>query len=157
MRLRLRFGLAAALVLGGCGGGAAACTGGDQLCPVAITSYTFEPAPSWQTPAAPIPVGTSIDAAFVEQKCTSSSNSRRPLPGTGCTAPYPAPAIVATPMAMADGRPCPLTIDVVATGTIRITRTAPGDPMLRAGSAGLPGYCAVQVTDPGRGAWVIVL
>jgi hypothetical protein len=159
--MRLRFALlGSALVIAGCGGGgASACTGGDQVCPVLVTSISLRPADSWQTPAAPVPVGSSVDVAFVEQSCSSSSNNRRPLPGSGCTAWYPAPAsrLVVTTLPLPDGSPCPIASAVVGAGTLRFTRTGPGDPRLRAGNAGLPGYCGVQVHDPGIDETVVVL
>jgi hypothetical protein len=144
--------------LGGCGGGgASSCVGGDQVCPVLVTFYSFQPA-SWQTPPAPVAVNASVDIAFTEIRCTQSSNNRKPLPGTGCSAPYPPAAPLGVRvLTMTDGGACPLTSSVVAPGTLRFTRTGPGDPKLRAGSGGLPGYCAVDVSDPGRGDWVIVL
>ncbi len=151
--------LGGALIFGGCGGagGASACVGGDQACPVLITTYLFQPA-TWQTPPVPVAVNASVDVAFTETRCTQSSNSRKPLPGTGCSAPYPPPAQLGVKvLTMVDGGACPLTSSVVVPGTLRFTRTGPGDPKLRAGSGGLPGYCAVDVSDPGRGDWVIVL
>ena len=147
-----------ALAVGGCsGGGAGSCVGGDQVCPVLITSYLLQPSSSWRTPDAPIAIGASVDVAFTEQTCKSSSNSRQPLPGTGCGASYAPSQLVVSALPLSDGTACPITGVVVSPGTLRFTRTAPGDPRLRAGSAGLPGYCAVDVNDPGHSETVVVL
>jgi hypothetical protein len=159
---RIRMGVQVALLgfafaAGGCsGGGASNCAGGDQVCPVLITSYTLQ-ATSWQTPPAPLAVGTSVDVAFTEQSCKTSSNSRKPLPGAGCSAPYAPSQLVASTLPLADGSACPIASALVSPGTLRFTRTGPGDPRLRAGSGGLPGYCAVDVSDPGHDTTVIVL
>ncbi len=157
--MRGRVGLfVLALAFGGCsGGGARACSQGDQVCPVLITSYLLQPAASWQTPAAPIAVGSSVDVAFIEQQCKTSSNSRVTLPGSGCSASYAPQQLVVSPLPLADGTPCPIASALISPGTLRFTRTAPGDPRLRAGSAGLSGYCGVNVTDPGHSATIVVL
>ena len=72
----------------------------------------------------------------------------------GCSAPYPPASLVASPETMSNGNPCPVTSKQVAPGTLRFTRNGPGDPKLfyGAGPFGVPGYCNIDVSEPGRGA-----
>jgi hypothetical protein len=120
--------------------------------------WTLDLAAGWHTPDAPIAVGASADVPFQEQRCTGSNNHNTHPPGVGCGAWYAPSQLVAKPLPITGGSPCPIATTQVAPGTLRLTRTGPGDPRLQAGAAGLTGYCAVAVDDPAHSdATVIVL
>jgi hypothetical protein len=155
MRSRVPF-LALVFALGavaGCSGGASVpperCSATDPNCSRAVFSYVIEPQNSWQTPDAPIAVGTSVTIAFQERACAGSAQQGGPPPAAGCDAWFvPASFQIITPGIANANLLCPVTTTLVSAGTLRFTRTGPGDPLLGAGNAGAHGYCRMDVSDP---------
>ena len=136
--------------LSACGGAGSArnCLLGDPFCNSVIHDYELEPSPFFDSPSAPIPVGSSIDISFHERPCTTSSSESPGAPG-GCGAWFVPGQLVGNTRDLSNkSTPCPMTITQVARGTLRFTRTAPGDPILFAGTGNANGYCAVDVHDP---------
>lgn len=133
-----------------CGGGATAgfCSHADTNCVIRFAQDTVRAQPDFQTPDAPIAVGASVTVRFEEQHCVSSSRGGTSL-GTVCD-PWYVPnslfAVVAL-MGPPPGVTCPVSVAQTAAGTLRFTRTAPGDPKFSAGHANAFGYCLISVTD----------
>ena len=154
----MRFYAMVAIVLSmtGCGGGgsnsANHCFPNDPHCGQLTVDYALMTQPFFQTPDAPIPVGASVVLTFQEQRCVGSSQQGGPPPGTGCDPPFVPQTLTAYVFPM--GSPlggtitCPVTVVQTAPGTMRFTRTAPGDPVLGAGNANARGYCSIEVSDP---------
>ena len=139
--------------LAGCGGGGSApptgCFPNDPNCGKLVVSYVIEPQAAWQAPNAPIAVGDSVTIAFHEQRCVGSAQQGGPPPGVGCDAWFvPSNMQIITRPIASVRQSCPVTVTFVSAGTVRFTRTGPGDPFLGAGNAGARGYCQMDVSDP---------
>jgi hypothetical protein len=143
---------ASVLGLAACGGGSVPnkCYPGDNQCgKLRVDFFLQAQGGLWQTPDAPIPIGSSVDITFQEQRCVGSGQQGTPPPGVGCGVWY-VPATLASHVVPLSNTntPCPVTVTQRATGTLRFTRTGPGDPIFGAGKAGVNGYCRIEVTDP---------
>jgi hypothetical protein len=136
-----------------CAGGAGSgvhCLAGDPFCGAPLrASYTLLPLAAFVPPSAPIPVGSSIDVAFHELKCLGNGSQSGPPPGSGCGAWY-IPAVVHATVApmFNSSTPCPVTVAQSGPGTVRVTRTGPGDPTVGPIASGARGFCLVYVSTP---------
>jgi hypothetical protein len=93
-----------------------------------------------------------VNVSFHERRCVTSGQQGSSPPGTGCDPWFVPGTLVGTVAQMASPLggtiACPVTVTQTAPGTLRFTRTAPGDPRFGAGNAGAHGYCDIEVSDP---------
>lgn len=144
------------------GGGASAqqrygCFPNDPNCGKLIPVYTLMWPAGWQQPDAPLAVGASADLAFTEQRCLEPGQRGGIPPVGSCDQPYLPAKLIGTVQPMANtNAPCPLTVVQVSAGTLRFTRTGPGDPIVSNGRTGAKGYCDVTVSDPATGSGTVI-
>ena len=139
--------------LAACSGGSGGfhCLAGDPHCHDPLrTDYGLRTVPFGYTPPpSPIPVGASLDVTFQEQKCTGNGSQSGPPPGSGCSSWYTPAVLFGRVAAISNSNaPCPVTVTQTTTGTLRFTRTGPGDPNLGSYVSSARGYCSIEVLTP---------
>ncbi len=147
--MRHRFALAAVVVLAGCGGG------GTSVPPPVVQ---YQLAPSITPPlTAPVPVGGSVTIVLREQRCRYTARPNGPPIGAGDCDPWYAPTSLnaSTEPKANTQKPCPLTIQQTAAGTLVVTRTGPGDPVTQIGNTS--GGCDLDIRDPQTGALAFLI
>jgi hypothetical protein len=148
---------ALSVFVAGCSGGGdtvapPGCPPGSTFCDSFTQGYALEAVQA--APAAPIPLGVSMEFTFDEMLCApvvTQGPNQNVL--SGCQPPFTPMTLNTSVAPITDSgpsHPCGLSAVVTSPGVVTFTRTGPGDLMLRNGT-GATGFCSVTVSDPTHG------